>query len=326
MPRRICWVWRDRSAALPPGIDAAAVKAADGHDIYGASGYDYSADWRAWAGQPRIPWTWLGPPESADGVVCADVLYAVTGPRPAYIVDVEQGPIPAGAVAAFADRLRTRSPGCQVWFTSYPSAAQAVAHGVPWAECVTACDGGMPQVYWPSQRGRLDEILADHHGRPVHIAVSPGDDPGWLDSAAAGLQHAGVSIWRLGLAGAAGWAADLATLSGGDMLTDDDVERVARRTATVVRDTTGLAKADQLVSMLSELKQVSAASDARAAGTVSSAKAEILGAVTLVHPDLVSLDPDQLDQLAHRIADLDADLTPDEVIDRLATRLSPHTP
>lgn len=220
IPRRLAWVWRDRTGRLPGGVDAVLVKAADGADVFGRRGYDYSADWRAWAGVPRIPWTWLGPPESSDGVRCADVLFEVTGPQPFYVVDVEEGPIPAGQITRFANRLRVRGPGSQVWFTSFPTRAQATDHGVPWDECVDACDGGMPQVYFASQRAKLDLVIADHRGKPVHVAVSPiddpdtdrvpsGGDPGWLDSALVGIRHAGVSIWRYGLAQFAGLAAQL---------------------------------------------------------------------------------------------------------------------
>jgi hypothetical protein len=60
-------------------------------------------------------------------------------------------------------------------------------HGVPWDACVDGFDIGLPQVYFPEQRRKLDQVIDDHRGKPLHVAVCPGDDPAWTETAKRGL-------------------------------------------------------------------------------------------------------------------------------------------
>jgi hypothetical protein len=177
------------------------------------NGVDFAANYHAWKellGARVLPWTWLGPPASSDGLAAAEVVAEAAPGEPLYVVCIEQG-LPDQEAEAFAERLRQLAPGALVGFSSYPTRAQAASFGVPWDACVAAFDLGLPQVYFAGQRADLDRVVADHRGRPLHVAVSPGDDAGWLASARVGLErHLGASVWRHGLDQFAAWVHELA--------------------------------------------------------------------------------------------------------------------
>jgi hypothetical protein len=180
--------------------------------VTSGNGIDFAANYGAWKGLlgPRVlPWTWLGPPASSDGVAAAEVVVEAAPGEPLYVVCIEQG-LPDLEAEAFAERLRQLVPGALVGFSSYPTRAQAASFGVPWDACVDVFDLGLPQIYFASQRAELDRVVADHRGRPLHVVVSPGDDAGWLVTARAGVErHLGASIWRHGLDQFAAWVREL---------------------------------------------------------------------------------------------------------------------
>lgn len=235
IPRRIGWVWRTAPGAPPAGLEAMLVRAANGTSTKGSGGFDYAVNYRAWKralGGRALPWTWLGPPASTDGIAAAEAVAQAAPGEPLYVVDLE-GSVPDTEVVAFANRLRALVPGSLVGFSSYPTRAQATSHGVPWDACIAAFDLGLPQVYFPRQRAALAQVVADHRGRGVHVAVSPGDDPGWLAAAEAGVgAHLGASLWRHGLDQFTAWAQELGTVPGGDefdMATIADLENAVRK-------------------------------------------------------------------------------------------------
>lgn len=225
VPARIAWVWRDglpsdpKAPAVPAGVDGLLVRAANGTGYTGSGGFSYRASYAAWAARAGAAhcgaWTWLGPPTSSDGRAAADALHTAAPAAPYYVADVE-GALSRGQATAFVRRLAELAPGRPVGFSSYPTRAQAVRFGVPWDELVDVCQFSAPQVYWPAQRAQLAQVLLDHHrssgaALPVHVAVSPTDDPGgWLTIAREGVGRlAGTSVWRLGLPGALGWMRSL---------------------------------------------------------------------------------------------------------------------
>lgn len=188
------------------------VRAANGATTGGSGGIDYADNYRAWKqrlGDRVLPWTWLGPPASSDGLAAAELVAEAAPGEPLYVVCIEQGVQDAEA-EAFAERLRQLAPDALLGFSSYPTRGQAASFGVPWDACVAVFDLGLPQVYFASQRAELARVVADHRGRPVHVAVSPSEDAGWLHAASAALDgHLGVSIWRHGLDQFASWAHEL---------------------------------------------------------------------------------------------------------------------
>src|SRR6266540_2921225 len=204
IPRRLGWVWRTPPEALPEGLQAMFVRAANAA-LTSGDGVDFAANYGAWKeflGARVLPWTWLGPPASTDGLAAAEVVVEAAPGEPLYVVCIEQG-LPDSEAEAFAERLRQLAPGALVGFSSYPTRAQAASFGVPWDACVDVFDLGLPQVYFAGQRAELERVVADHRGRPLHVVVSPGDDAGWLATARTGLErHRGVAGHRGCLAGA----------------------------------------------------------------------------------------------------------------------------
>ncbi|HEX6673538.1 MAG TPA: hypothetical protein VF486_00715 [Actinomycetes bacterium] len=184
-------------------VRAANAAATDG------DGVDFAANYRAWKellGGRVLPWTWLGPPASTDGLAAAEVVVEAAPGEPLYVVRIEQG-LPDLEAEAFAQRLRQLVPGALLGFSSYPTRAQAASFGVPWDACVAMFDLGLPQVFFASQRAELERVVADHRDRPLQVVVSPGDDAGWLATARVGLErYLGASIWRHGLDQFAEWA------------------------------------------------------------------------------------------------------------------------
>jgi hypothetical protein len=212
IPRRLGWVWRTHPEAPPDGLQAMLVRAANAATTSG-NGVDFAANYRAWKqllGGRVLPWTWLGPPASSDGLAAAEVVVEAAPGEPLYVVCIEQG-LPDSEAEAFTERLRQLVPDALLGFSSYPTRGQAASFGVPWDACVASFDLGLPQVYFAGQRAGLERVVADHRGRPLHVVVSPGDDAGWLATARTGLErHLGASIWRHGLDQFAEWARELA--------------------------------------------------------------------------------------------------------------------
>jgi hypothetical protein len=211
IPRRLGWVWRTRPEAPPDGLQAMLVRAANAATT-GGNGVDFAANYRDWKqllGSLVLPWTWLGPPASSDGLAAAEVVVEAAPGEPLYVVCIERG-LPEAEAEAFTGRLRQLVPGALLGFSSYPTRGQAASFGVPWDACVACFDLGLPQVYFAGQRAELERVVADHRGRPLHVVVSPGDDAGWLATASVGLErHLGASIWRHGLDRFGEWAREL---------------------------------------------------------------------------------------------------------------------
>jgi len=203
IPRTAAWVWHTGPRSIF-GLEAVFVRCATGTSPSGAA-FDYAANYRRWAetrGPTVIPWTWFGPPGSSDGRAAADLLCNIAPGKSLYVVEI-QFDAPAEEVAAFVRRMHEREPAALLGFSSLPTRAEAEAVGVPWETCVAEFDVGLPQVYTPAQRKLLlqaaSPVVADMAGKPIHVAVFPDSDAGWLESARAGVTH---------YAGASGWAVD----------------------------------------------------------------------------------------------------------------------
>ncbi len=217
MPRTAAWVWHATPRSIF-GLEAVFVRCATGTSPSGGS-FDYAANYRRWAetrGPAVIPWTWFGPPGSSDGRAAADLLCNIAPGKPLYVVEIQFDP-PAEEVVAFAGRMHEREPGARLGFSSLPTREEARAAGVPWDACVDQFDLGFPQVYTAAQRALLlqaaSPVVADMAGKPIHVAVFPDNDTGWLESARAGLiRHAGVSAWAVDQSSFSIWRRQLSAL------------------------------------------------------------------------------------------------------------------
>jgi hypothetical protein len=258
------FVWQD-----DPGQDADAVttwlvKAANGNGTVG-NGHDFAKSYAAWAKhvgpEHTHAWTWLY--HTTDGRRAADMLVGSAPHAAGYGIDVE-GDDPGVAVSldleqlapvvrAFYRRIRELRPGVDVWFTSYPDRWQATSHGAPWQELIAGADYGIPQIYFSSQGARWDGIVADHGGKPVIAAFSPGDwAQGWTTLATTALRRfGGVAIWRYPDTRA--HAQQLSTLAHLTPTTEDDVTPQEIQDAVLAALNTDqgqqlLAKANQRVA------------------------------------------------------------------------------
>jgi hypothetical protein len=135
------------------------------------------AGWQRHFGEAVLPWTWFGPPASSDGRASAEAFHTAAPGAVAYMADIEST-LSGAAVWAFCDHLCQLEPDALLGFSSYPTRKQSMNHGVPWDACVDGFDIGLPQVYFPEQRRKLDQVIDDHRGKPVHVAVSTRRRPG----------------------------------------------------------------------------------------------------------------------------------------------------
>jgi hypothetical protein len=217
IPRTAAWVWHAAPRSIF-GIEAVFVRCATGTSPSGGS-FDYAANYRRWAetrGPTVIPWTWFGPPASSDGRAAADLLCNIAPGKQLYVVEIQFDP-PAEEVAAFARRMREREPAALLGFSSLPTRAEARTVGVPWEACVDEFDLGLPQVYTTAQREQLlqatSPVVADMAGKPIHVAVFPDSDAGWLESARAGIgRHIGASAWAVDQSSFPTWRRQLSAL------------------------------------------------------------------------------------------------------------------
>jgi len=218
IPRTAAWVWHCGPRSIF-GLDAVFVRCASGSSP-GCDAFDYAANFRRWAsarGPSVVPWTWLGPPASVDGLGAADMLCDIAPGRPLYVAEL-QFETPAEEVVAFTQRVRQREPDALLGFTSVPTRAEAAAARVPWDACVEQFDIGLPQVYTPEQRELLLEepspVVADMGGKPIHVATFPDSDAGWLETARAGIsRHAGASAWSVDQSSFSNWRRQLSKLA-----------------------------------------------------------------------------------------------------------------
>jgi hypothetical protein len=221
LPRTAAWVWHGEPRSIF-GLDAVFVRCASGTSGTARSGFSYADNFHAWMqarGPSVIPWSWIGPPHSADGVACADALVAIAPEQRVYVVEV--GPdTPPAQVAAFAARLRHREPIAAIGFSTWPTRAEAEQAAVPWDACVDAFDFGLPQVCTPAQRELLvredSPVVADMAGKPIHVATFPDADPSWVDSARLGVaEHAGASAFSVEQSSFGTWRRQLGALGEG---------------------------------------------------------------------------------------------------------------
>ena len=186
------------------------------------SGFSYAENFRAWLqarGPSVIPWSWFGPPHSADGVASADALATIAPGQHVYVVEVGPG-TPPDQVTAFAARLRQREPIAAIGFSTWPTRAEAEQAAVPWDACVDAFDFGLPQVCTPDQRQLLlredSPVVEDMAGKPIHVATFPDADPNWVDSARLGVaEHAGASGFSVEQSSFGTWRRQLGALGEG---------------------------------------------------------------------------------------------------------------
>jgi hypothetical protein len=221
LPRTAAWVWHDEPRSIF-GLDAVFVRCASGTSGAATSGFSYADNFRAWMrarGPMVIPWSWFGPPHSAEGTASADALAAIAPGQRVYVVEV--GPeTPPAQVAAFASRLRQREPIAALGFSTWPTRAEAEQAAVPWDACVEAFDFGLPQVCTPAQRLLLvredSPVVEDMAGKPIHVAVFPDADPDWVDSARLGVaDHAGASAFSVDQSSFSTWRRQLGALGEG---------------------------------------------------------------------------------------------------------------
>jgi len=221
LPRTAAWVWHGEPRSIF-GLEAVFVRCASGTSETARSGFSYAENFRAWMrarGPSVIPWSWFGPPHSADGVACADALAAIAPGQRVYVVEVGSHTPPA-QVAAFAARLRQREPIAALGFSTWPTRAEAEQAAVPWDACVDAFDFGLPQVCTPAQRELLvrqdSPVVQDMAGKPIHVATFPDADPSWVDSARLGVaEHAGASAFSIEQSSFGTWRRQLGALGEG---------------------------------------------------------------------------------------------------------------
>ena len=218
LPRTAAWVWHGEPRSIF-GLEAVFVRCASGTSGTAPSGFSYADNFLAWLrarGPAVVPWSWFGPPHSADGEASADALAAIAPGQQVYVVEV--GPeTPPAQVGAFAARMRLREPIAAIGFSSWPTRAEAEQAAVPWDACVEAFDFGLPQVCTPAQRQLLvredSPVVADMAGKPIHVVVFPDADPGWFDSARVGVdEHAGASAFSVEQSSFATWRRQLGAL------------------------------------------------------------------------------------------------------------------
>jgi hypothetical protein len=221
LPRTAAWVWHGEPRSIF-GLDAVFVRCASGTSGTASSGFSYADNFRAWtlARCPSvIPWSWFGPPHSANGVDSAEALASIAPGQQVYVVEVGPG-TPPDQVAAFAARLRQREPIAAIGFSTWPTRAEAEQAAVPWDACVDAFDFGLPQVCTPAQRQLLvrddSPVVVDMAGKPIHVAVFPDADPNWAESARVGIDdHAGASAFSVEQSSFATWRRQLGALGEG---------------------------------------------------------------------------------------------------------------
>ncbi|HET9008011.1 MAG TPA: hypothetical protein VFQ04_14975, partial [Actinomycetes bacterium] len=221
LPRTAAWVWHGEPRSIF-GLEAVFVRCASGTSGTAGSGFSYADNFHAWLqarGPTVVPWSWFGPPHSADGEASADALAAIAPGQQVYVVEV--GPeTPPAQVGAFAARMRLREPIAAIGFSSWPTRAEAEQAAVPWDACVEAFDFGLPQVCTPAQRKLLvredSPVVADMAGKPIHVVVFPDADPGWLESARVGVdEHAGASAFSVEQSSFGDWRRQLGALGEG---------------------------------------------------------------------------------------------------------------
>jgi len=220
------------------------VRCASGTSGTAGSGFSYADNFHAWLqarGPTVVPWSWFGPPHSADGEASADALAAIAPGQQVYVVEV--GPeTPPAQVGAFAARMRLREPIAAIGFSSWPTRAEAEQAAVHWDACVEAFDFGLPQVCTPAQRKLLvredSPVVADMAGKPIHVVVFPDADPGWLESARVGVdEHAGASAFSVEQSSFGDWRRQLGALGEGrrELPPPPPAEPAAPEPAPVVR-------------------------------------------------------------------------------------------
>ena len=221
LPRTAAWVWHGEPRSIF-GLDAVFVRCASGTSRTARSGFSYADNFRSWMvsrGPAVIPWSWFGPPHSAEGVDSADALADIAPGQRVYIVEVGPG-TPPDQVTAFAARLRQREPIAALGFSTWPTRAEAEQAAVPWDACLDAFDFGLPQVCTPAQRQLLvresSPVVEDMAGKPIHVAVFPDADPDWTESARVGIDdHAGASAFSVEQSSFSTWRRQLGALGEG---------------------------------------------------------------------------------------------------------------
>jgi hypothetical protein len=214
LPRTAAWVWHGEPRSIF-GLDAVFVRCASGTSGTARSGFSYADNFQAWMvsrGPAVIPWSWLGPPHSAQGVDSADALADIAPGQHVYIVEVGPG-TPPDQVTAFAARLRQLEPIAALGFSTWPTRAEAEQAAVPWDACVDA-------FCTPAQRQLLvrdgSPVVEDMAGKPIHVAVFPDADPNWAESARVGIDdHAGASAFSVEQSSFSTWRRQLGALGEG---------------------------------------------------------------------------------------------------------------
>jgi hypothetical protein len=210
----ILMVWQETPPAQwPDGYTGACVKATDGKALNSRTGFSLAANyahWRDLYGDRRIGVWSVAYPQ--DGVTLGADIAHVAPHTPYVVLDVEDF---SGvrwnvkALRAVVAGVRSHLPRAKVGYSTYPTRAQAQAHGVNQHLLDSLCDFAAPQVYYPYQRDRIHVIDNDH--RHASWIVAPADDEHWDGSAKASLARTGrVFYWRCGVQGWRDWARKVA--------------------------------------------------------------------------------------------------------------------
>ena len=195
------WVWKETPEPIH-FCRGLIVRAANGNLVTAPEGFNFATNyqrWRASFAGPLIAWTYLyatsDPQAAAHALTRMDAV--------AYIIDWEdaQGPAPdAERLRRTVSYIRQFRPGRPVGFSSYPTRAQAEAHGVDWDAGLQVCDFVAPQMYYGYQIAAYRQVLADAKGRYVQLDVEPPASASWGQDVAPHLESGqGVSFWRLGI-------------------------------------------------------------------------------------------------------------------------------
>ncbi len=198
------WVWKE-----PPErvnfCRGLIVRAANGNSLRDPQGFDFLTNYERWQeafSGPLIAWTYLY--DTSEPVFAARML--ANAQAVGYIVDWEDaaGPAPSGdQLLEFVAELRRLKPDVPIGFSSYPTRAQALAHGVDWDLGIQVCDFVAPQAYYDYQVHDYATIVADAKGCYVQLDLEPQASTAWgIDAGEHLAAGKGVSFWRLGILGA----------------------------------------------------------------------------------------------------------------------------
>lgn len=196
------YVWRSHPGdthGLTP-----VVRAANGQGHTANDGYDFRANYRAWAQHysAHLPaWTYFYPGDS--GVAVAEALLAAAPGAPFYVVDIEDKGCGSTEIADCVNLLKRHG---EAWLSTWGLTKQCVENKVN----LSAAHWNVitPQKYYAYQ-DTLGTNFLPHCDRLVP-SISPADYSGWRNIAKRGQ----VLVWEYANYDVAKLAAELKALPG----------------------------------------------------------------------------------------------------------------